>query len=172
MTESRWQSYEEVATFLLNELASELGLDRVEGKQRLPGLRSGTSWVIDGKGVRAGNEALIIVECRRHTTSRQKQEHLGALSYRILDTGAAGGIIVTPLGLQDGAAKIASAEGITPVLLSADATRTDYILGFLKKLFAGVSDRVTVTEKVLVVERNVHTGRTVRIGDADPGQTA
>jgi hypothetical protein len=33
----RWQTYEEVAAWLLNQFASEFGLDRVEGKQDVSG---------------------------------------------------------------------------------------------------------------------------------------
>jgi hypothetical protein len=51
-----WQSYEEVAVHILDQIASELGLDRVESKQHVYGSRSGTDWEIDGKGVKVGDE--------------------------------------------------------------------------------------------------------------------
>lgn len=35
-----WQNYEEVAIYLLDEIAEELGLERVEGKQNVLGSRS------------------------------------------------------------------------------------------------------------------------------------
>jgi hypothetical protein len=69
----KWQSYEEVATYLLNQCAQEFGLSKVEGKQTIPGLRSDTEWEIDAKGVKEGNEGFVIIECRRYTTSRQSQ---------------------------------------------------------------------------------------------------
>jgi hypothetical protein len=50
MTES-WREYEDVAKHLLNRFAEDFGLDRVEGKQSLLGLRSSTNWEIDAKGV-------------------------------------------------------------------------------------------------------------------------
>jgi hypothetical protein len=87
--------YEEVARILLNRMHKEFGLERVEGKQDIEGLRSGTSWEIDAKGIREGDGAIIIVECRRYTSSQLKQEHLGGLAYRILDTGVVGGITVS-----------------------------------------------------------------------------
>ena len=120
-----FETYEQVAAFLLNEFADHLGLERVEGKQDVPGLVSGTTWEIDGKGLKADGEAFIIIECRRYTDSRPNQEALGALAYRIRDTGAAGGIIVTPLGIQEGAAKIACAEGIVSVRLDPTSTTSD-----------------------------------------------
>lgn len=164
MAKAKWRSYEEVATFLLNECASHLGLERVEGKQDLHGT-TGNEYAIDGKGVREGSEAFVIIECRRHTKSRQKQEHLAALAYRIKDTGTDGGIIVTPLPLQKGAARIAAREGITPVILNANATRHEYVLSFLSKLFAGVRDTARLTETVVVVETNGETGRIRTFGD-------
>src|SRR4051812_13915722 len=97
-----YDCYEEVATYLLDRFAVDLGLERVEPKQPVPGKESGTSWVIDAKGVREADGAIIIVECRRYTTSKAKQEHLAAIAYRIIDTEAGGGIYVSPLGFQEG----------------------------------------------------------------------
>jgi hypothetical protein len=94
-----WETYEEVARFLLEEMSDTLGLglERVEGKQKLAG-KSGTKWQVDAKGVKAEDGAIVIVECRRWTTSKPDQEDVGAFAYRIGDVGAAGGIVVTPLG--------------------------------------------------------------------------
>ena len=113
----RWKTYEEVSTYLLNQFAKEFGLEHVEPKQKVEGKRSGTLtfWEIDAKGVRQGDEGFFIPECRRYTISRPNQELVGALAYRILDTGAEGGIVVTPLGIQDGAKKVAWAEKIIHV---------------------------------------------------------
>jgi hypothetical protein len=106
-----WETYEQVAQFLLNEMAAQFGLGRVEGKQIIPG-DSGTSWEIDAKGVRAGDEGFVIIECRRYTTRGVPQEQVGGLAYRIRDTGAEGGSLVSPLGLQQGAALVAAHSGI------------------------------------------------------------
>src|SRR5262249_51778893 len=125
---SAWKSYEDVARFLLDRFAEEFGLKSVEGKQEVEGLRSGTTWEIDAKGIREMNSGFVIIECRRHTTSPQKQEHLAALAYRIMDTGASGGIIVTPLGLQKGARKVASAENIIEVRLAEDSKPYQFML--------------------------------------------
>jgi hypothetical protein len=100
-----WETYEEVATYLLNQFATKFGIERFEGKQNVEGKRSGTSYEIDAKGMGSDNEVFIIVECRRYTTSRQSQERLGGLAYRIIDTEASGGILVSPMGLQEGAKK-------------------------------------------------------------------
>jgi hypothetical protein len=138
----RWQSYEDVATCLLHRNAQKFGLDRVEGRQEVSGNRSGTTYKIEAKGVakgeKEGGEAFVIVECRRYTASKQNQDRLGGLAYRILDTGAAGGIVVSPLGFQKGAAKIADAENIIEVQLDANATPNEFMLKFLNNLILGV----------------------------------
>src|SRR5688572_14100097 len=113
-----FETYEQVAAFLLQRMRTRLGLERVEGSSTLQGSRSGTRWNIDAKGVLEGNEGFIIIECRRHTTSRPKQEDLGALAYRIRDTGAFGGIIVSPLGIQEGGKKVAAEEDVVEVQIN------------------------------------------------------
>jgi len=144
-----YQTYEEVAEYLLNEFSHEFGLSKVEGKQVIEGHRSGTKWTIDAKGVK-DNEGFVIVECRRYTTSKQKQENLGSLAYRILDTGAKGGIIVSPLGIQKGAAKIAEAENILNVHLDSNSTPHDFGMQFLNKLMRSTGDTIGITDSVTV----------------------
>ncbi len=106
---------------------------------------------IDGKGVKAGNEGFIIIECRRYPKDRQNQEQVGGLAFRIIDTGASGGIYVSPLGFQEGAKKVAAATGIHEVKLGPDSTRTDYVLRFLNKVFIGMSDVAAATDHLTVI---------------------
>src|SRR5205807_1059873 len=104
---------------------------------------------IDAKGRMTGDgEMFVIVECRRHTTSGQKQEALAGLAYRILDTGAAGGIIVSPLPLQEGAKKVAQAEKIVEVTLNKDCTTTEYVTQFLGSVLVGASDALCMLDSV------------------------
>ena len=144
-----WETYEEVAAYLLNRFAKEFGLRYVEGKQKIQGRRSGTEWTIDARGVAESDEVFFIVECRRYTKSKQNretkqnQEKVGGLAYRIRDTGAAGGIIVSPFGLQEGAAKIAAAENIVSVRLTADSTPTEFVIQFFDKLCLGIRGKST-----------------------------
>ena len=135
----KWKTYEEVAAYLLDQIAEVLGLEKVEGKQKIIGKRSGTTWEIDGKGVKGEGEGFVIIECRRYSKSKQKQEQVAALAYRIMDTGAQSGIIVSPLGIQEGGAKIANSENIQTVTLDENSTTTDYVLKFLNRIFVGVS---------------------------------
>ena len=151
MTEEKtWRSYEEVARFLLDKIASELGLHRVEGKQHLPGLRSGTKWEIDAKGVSNQGDGVLVVEIRRHTTSRLTQEDVAAIAYRIRDTGSVGGIIVAPLPLQSGAQRVANAEGIVAVQLNENSTTEEYVLRFLKHVMVGLRpEALTVSSGII-----------------------
>jgi hypothetical protein len=131
-----WRTYEEVAQYLLNEFAAHFRLGHVEGKQVVPG-QSGADWEIDAKGVAVNGEAFVIVECRRRTTSNLAQGSMGELAYRIIDTGASGGILVTPLDLQSGAKKVAGYSNIQHVTLDPNATTTEYVLRFLNRTFTG-----------------------------------
>jgi hypothetical protein len=146
-----WQNYEEVATYLLNQFASTFGLGSVEGKQIIAGTRSGTRWEIDAKGIKEDERGFVIIECRRYTKAKQSQEKLAALAYRIIDTGASGGIIVSPLGVQEGAAMIAGAENVKVVHLNENSTTSEYILQFLNKIMIGVKDTISLTDEVEVV---------------------
>ncbi len=150
----KFETYEQVSQYLLDRFAADLGLDKVEGKQEIKGQQSGTTWEIDAKGIRIGNDGFVIVECRRYTTSSLKQEHLAAIAYRITDTGAKGGIVVSPLALQEGAKKIAEAEGIVEVKLNPDATKHEYVLKFLNKVMIGVRDVLSIQQSIAVrIER-------------------
>lgn len=149
-----WQTYEEVAVHLLNRLSEQFGLNRVEEKQEVEG-ESGTTWEIDGKGVREGDDAFVILECRRYPSNRVAQEEVGGLAFRISDTGAEGGIIVTPIGLQEGAKKVAEHTDVQTVQLDEDSTTTDYILTFLDRVFIGrsLTDSVGTEDHVSVTVR-------------------
>jgi hypothetical protein len=143
-TPTTWETYEQVARYLLDMLAEEFGLERVEGKQPLNG-KSGTKWTIDAKGVIAESGAIVVVECRRRSTSKLNQESMGALAYRISDLGAERGIVVTPIGVQSGGEIVAKHEGIEIVRLNADATRTDFVIEFLEKVVNGASAHLHAT---------------------------
>jgi hypothetical protein len=150
--QTSWRGYEEIAQYLLNQMASHFALGHVEGKQIVAGA-SGTCWEIDAKGVKEKDEGFLIIECRRHTTHGLSQEHIAALAFRIQDTGAVGGIIVSPLPLQSGAKKVAESRHIHEVQLSPDSTTADYVLRFLTDIFAGVSDKLDTRDCFQVIAR-------------------
>ena len=145
MPETKWKSYEELARFILNELGKELGLSVVEGKQIAPGA-SGTNWEIDAKGIRVGDSGTILIECRRYTKSKLKQEQMAAIAYRIKDIGAVGGITVSPLEPQEGAKTLAAHEGIVHVVLSPDSTIENYFVKFLNKAFSKFTEKLSVSD--------------------------
>lgn len=171
---TKWGTYEEVAQQILHDLAEEFGLERVEPKQTVIGQRSGTEWEIDAKGVRIDGEGFVIVECRRYTTSKQSQGKVGQLAYSIIDTGAKGGIIVSPLGVQEGGEKVAQAENIVSVLLDENATPEDFTLRFLNKIFVHMTERVIASDRVsAVVHRKCEVCGTVfEVGECDVSEAA
>ena len=135
MSETAWKNYEDVAIALLRQWAEEFGFEKVEQGGRIRGVRSGTDYSLDGRAFMKGEEGFLIIECRRYCTTRQKQEQIGGLAYRIIDTGASGGLLVSPLGLQEGAKLVASAESIQSVHLDPNSTTIDHILRWMKKTF-------------------------------------
>jgi len=143
-----WQNYEEVARYLLNHFRETFKINTVETKQKIWG-SSGTEWVIDAKGVREGkNKAFIIVECRQYRKKRLEQEAVASLAFRIIDTGAKGGIIVSPLPLQKGAKKIASSRNIISVQLGPDSTPENFVMRFFNKIFVGRSSTVNTIDSI------------------------
>lgn len=154
MSSQTWKSYEEVAQYLLNQFVQHFQLGRVDGKQIIPG-DSGAEWEIDAKGVKSDGEGFLIVECRRYTKSRLNQESMAALAFRIQDTGAQGGIVVSPLELQSGAKKITKYSNIQHVTLDPKSTTSDYLMRFLNQTFIGISESTTVTDSVHIqITRN------------------
>ena len=148
--DKNWKTYEEVATHLLHEISTRLGLEHVEGKQHVVGVKSGTKWEIDAKGVKPDGEDFVIIEIRRYTSSRITQEATAAIAYRIQDTGATGGIIVSPMGLQEGAKFVASAENIISVQLNENSTITEYILRFLNQVLLSIApDSISVSASLI-----------------------
>ena len=135
--QTSWRSYEEVAQYLLDQMARHFGLGSVEGKLLVSG--ASTEWEIDAKGITEDDEGFVVIECRRYTTQGVSQDEMGALVFRIQDTGAERGTLVSPLPPQLGAQKVAASHNIQYVRLSSDSTNTDYVLQFLEKTFYGAS---------------------------------
>ena len=136
-----WRTYEKVAQYLLEQFANRFELGRVEGKQLVTGA-SGRPWEIDAKGIRVGDEGIVLIECRRYTKSKVSQGQVGELAFRIIDTGAKSGIIVSPLEPQKGAKLLAANKDIAHVTLNAEATTTEYLMKFLNSIFVGVGDEL------------------------------
>lgn len=161
MAEKNWRSYEDVAEHLLNEFALHFGLGRFEGKQILAG-KSGTTWEIDAKGCAADGSHFVVVECKRHIGTGISQGITASLAWNIQDMGASGGILVSPLGLQEGAKKVAKSGKIVEVILNQDSTKLDYFLQFLNHVCLGVSETVGVKiSETLTITSKDEDGRVV-----------
>lgn len=155
MPEKQWKTYEEVAAYLLNQFAEHFELGRFEGKQLVAG-ESGTEWEIDAKGCAADGSHFIVVECKRHTKTGISQAITAALAWSIQDAGASGGILVSPIGLQEGAKKVAAKSGIVEVVLDQNSTTSDYVLKFLNHVCLGFSENVNlnITESLTITVKD------------------
>lgn len=157
-------TYEAVVRQILGNLRERLGVCEVRGPARYRGRRSGARWSIEASCHRVRNGALVLVECRRKTTSRVKQEEVAGFAYRVRDIGAAEGLMVTPVGYQRGARIVAGAERIGMAILNADATESEYFLRIADRLFRGLraGDIVSIglRERALV-RRTCACGRRV-----------
>ena len=132
-------------------MADVFGLERVEGKQSLAG-PSGATWEIDGKGIKIRDRSDRCVECRHYRTSKLKQSAVAALAWTVSDVGASGGIVVTPIGIQQGGEIVAQSTDIEVVRLNADSTTTDYLLQFLDRVLIGASTVRTEAVATLTAE--------------------
>lgn len=130
-----WRRYEVVAREILERLRQYFGLIQVEKKQLIAGA-SGTEWEIDAIGIAQGG-GKVLIECRL-TKSPQTQADLGAFAFTIIDTGSESGIMVTTQLLQEGASKVANAQGIVSVRLNPRSTPENFALEMLDRLFLGV----------------------------------
>src|SRR5271165_66258 len=101
-----WKNYEELARHVISYFADIIGITAVEAKQQLQG-RSGTRWEIDAKGVCTDGKGFLVIECKERSTSRLDQGTIGTLAFIVQDVGATGAVIVTSIGLQGGAEKVA-----------------------------------------------------------------
>lgn len=143
MPEKRWVTYEDVAIYLLDRISEHFGVGRFEGKQHVLG-NSGAVWELDGKGCVDGENKVVVVECKRHVDRGINQAAVAALAFTIRDLGAEQGILVSPLGLQDGARKIASHVNVVEVMLDQNSTTTDYLLSFLDQIHIGWCEKTIV----------------------------
>ncbi|WP_185715931.1 hypothetical protein [Burkholderia sp. Bp9004] len=150
-TDPTWKTYEQIAAFVLDQCAEDFGLSRVEGKQDVAG-KSGTEWEVDARGWTEGNTAHFLVECKKHKSTAISQAITGSLAFQIQDTDAAGGVLVSPKGLQSGAKKVAASANIHEVKLDPKSTTAAYFGEWLGKLHVGLNEDVGVqlSEHVLI----------------------
>lgn len=130
-----YEEYEDLTRRILNDerVRSDLDLTRVEAyKHKFTGKKSGTDWEVDAFGYDLDG-GLVLIECKHYQTNKLNQNQLGAFVYSIQDIGAKRGIVVTTLGLQKGAIKVAKAENITLIKLDYNSNSKDFTVHLVNK---------------------------------------
>jgi hypothetical protein len=157
-----WKTYEEVAALVLNQCATEFGIERVEGKQKVVA-KSGATFEVDARAWTAGNAAHLLVECKKHENTGISQAITSTLAWQILDTDAEGGFLVSPNGLQEGARFVATAANIHEIKLDPASTASAWFGDWLGKLRAGFSDEVKlrVSEHLMIEAIDQNGNKTV-----------
>lgn len=155
MKDNKYDTYEEVAAHVLNDIAKSFECSKFEGKQKIKG-ESGATWEVDAKGCMNCGNKIVIVECKRYTKSRIKQSVVASLAYVISDTEADGGIIISPCGFQAGAKIVAQHNNITEVVLNKECTTAEYVVKFLNEIHMAHQDIVTCTDECEIILKDAH----------------
>jgi len=121
-----WETYEQVAHGFAELNKAYFRLHSVIRNPKLTGKQTGTTWSVDLAGHRQEDDGLVLVECKWRDNARVKQIEMAGLVYVMWDTGARGGIYVTTVGFQRGAARIAEAHGIRMVNLKSGDSEDTY----------------------------------------------
>lgn len=112
-----WRKYEDYTTQILNDERVHQYIEdyfdlydfKVKPKDKLDGKKTGTKWEVDAYGYDINNK-LTLIECKHYKSRCVEQNTIAAFAYIIQDLGAKRGIVVTTLGLQSGAIKVAKAD--------------------------------------------------------------
>ena len=135
MSNKKSQEYENLTRKILNDnrIRPYLDLARVEAYDHpFPGKKTGTIWKADAFGYDLDG-GLVLIECKHYKKGKLKQSQVSGFAYTIHDTEAKRGIIVTPLGLQSGAIKVAKAENITLIRLDYNSTDKDFTVHLVNR---------------------------------------
>ncbi len=165
MTNIEWKNFEDVFRAILAMHMDFFELEEVEPTSKpIPGIaRKVKPWAIDVVGYRKGTNRLVLFEVKRRGRNVEPEQAAG-FAYRILDTEAEAGYIVTTMdrNLSSGAKEIANYEKIGHIQLQKDSTPDDYVMRIADNMFVGITDAVKVSERVeAIVERR--DGSTERI---------
>ncbi|MBD2129460.1 restriction endonuclease [Microcoleus sp. ZQ-A2] len=143
MSSNKSQEYENLTRKILNDdrLRPYLDLARVETYTRsFPGKKTGADWKADAFGYDLDG-GLVLIECKHYKKGKLKQNQVGGFAYTIQDTGAKRGIIVTTLGLQSGAIKVAKAENITLIRLDYNSTDKDFTVHLVNRAVIQITEQ-------------------------------
>lgn len=154
---ARWQEYQDEAAGLFSSLGLEVRTD-----ERLEGVRGVHSADVVVRSRRAGLEQLWVVECKWRRR-RVEKLHVTALAEIVRDVGADRGILLSEVGFQSGAVRMAYRSNVT--LTSLAELREETIdelltlrLGECRLRLARLSERLG---KVGQVQRRVGKSRSV-----------
>jgi len=104
---ARWQEYQEEAAALFRSLGLEATTD-----ERLDGVRGVHDVDVVVRSRRAGLEQLWVVECKWRRR-RIDKSHVGVLAEIVRDVGADRGVLLSEVGFQAGAVRMAYKRNVT-----------------------------------------------------------
>lgn len=104
---ARWQEYQEEAAALFRSLGLEATTD-----ERLDGVRGRHDVDVVVRSRRAGLELFWVVECKRRRRPVEKL-HVTALAEIVRDLGADRGVLLSEVGFQAGAVRMAFKSNVT-----------------------------------------------------------
>ncbi len=104
---ARWQEYQEEAAALFRSLGLEATTD-----ERLDGVRSAHDVDVVVRSRRAGLEQSWVVECKWRRR-RVEKLHVSALAEIVRDVGADRGVLLSEVGFQAGAVRMAYKSNVT-----------------------------------------------------------
>ena len=134
-----WERYEDVARQLIDDIKSYLGVSMVNPDKKEFQKKDGGICEIDVSAYDMGDGKLVLVECRNRK-KRLSQEEVHGFAYRIQQTNAKRGIIITPIGLQKGARIAADGARIGLVKLEPNSTPDNYIAQLTQLLIIKITD--------------------------------
>jgi predicted helicase len=136
-----WERYEDVARQLIDDIKSYLGLSLVNEDKRKFKKKDGGECEIDVSAYNISDEKLVLVECRKKKEPLS-QEEVHGFAYRIQQMNTSRGIIVTTIGLQQGARLAADGAKITLIRLGVHSTKEKYIAEIIQQIFVKVTDQL------------------------------
>ena len=134
-----WERYEDVARQLIDDIKSYLGLSMVNPNKKEFLKKDGGICEIDVSAYDMSDGKLVLVECR-NKNKRLPQEEVHGFAYRIQQTNAKRGIIVTPIRLQKGAIIAANGARIGLIRLEPNSTPDNYIAQLTQLLIIKITD--------------------------------
>jgi hypothetical protein len=154
---ARWQEYQEEAAALFRSLGLEATTD-----ERLDGVRGAHGVDVVVRSRRAGMEQFWVVECKWRRR-RVEKLHVTALAEIVRDVGADRGVLLSEVGFQAGAVRMAYKSNVTLTSLAElrEGAADELLmlrLGESRLRLAHLRERLAAVGRV---QRHGRTGRSV-----------